>query len=570
MIQEKILDLSNLPLYYIKLLNEISGGIQDEYNSLIEGLLINKDNFEFILHPLLRRNPYHSNLFIHCCYLSFIKKLIVDNSLPEILIVPDYSLKLIIDNYIKDNSVNLKTVLPSNYKSKKSILKYKSLIRNILISIIYFVNKNSKRKKKISHINKPLTLIDSFFIASMFRSGSFVDRYYNGLQSVLSESEKEHVYFVPTILGDIFNEIGFRNAIRISSKSSEKFLFVFDHLNLIDYAWALLSLFRARKVHFTNVTFQGFNLSSYLNLEYRIGIFDTTTFTSLLNYRLIRRLKLNGINIRHFIDWFENQPIDKVYSKAMRKYYPNSSVFGYAGYYVSMKYNFFIIPTEFEIASQTIPDQIFVVGPIAINAFIKIHNVIPINTAPAFRFINNSTQLSAKKNISNIVLVCLPIDHESAKSILILIELIATQTSKLGINYIIQFHPSLDKTLLKEILDRLKFDNISTTNLSFRDAISYSAPKIVITNTSSTSVESLSLGIFVIIVGSTVGLTQNPIPDSLDKSIWSLVFTQEDIIESLKNFISSSNFPTTINKSDFFEPLTRHGVLKLLNLNNSN
>jgi len=94
---------------------------------------------------------------------------------------------------------------------------------------------------------------------------------------------------------------------------------------------------------------------------------------------------------------------------------------------------------------------------------------------------------------------------------------------------------------------------------------------LIIGNTSSALLEAAAMGIPVIIIGSLHGITNNPMPESLPQDIWRLAFTKEEILTSLRSFMSCSSedkhrFVETGRaiREGYFTPITRASVLKLL------
>ena len=92
-------------------------------------------------------------------------------------------------------------------------------------------------------------------------------------------------------------------------------------------------------------------------------------------------------------------------------------------------------------------------------------------------------------------------------------------------------------------------------------------------NTSSTCLESLALGIPVVIIGSQSGLTQNPIPENVNKDIWRICYTPEELSDAISHFLNISDEERDILKKIgeeiremYFEPVTREGVRKFLRL----
>jgi len=96
----------------------------------------------------------------------------------------------------------------------------------------------------------------------------------------------------------------------------------------------------------------------------------------------------------------------------------------------------------------------------------------------------------------------------------------------------------------------------------------------VVSNSSSTCVESLNYGIPVIIAGSKNGITQNPIPDSIPKYIWELCYSVDEFNFAIKRLLSTMDKNRVMKYNEiakdiqkkYFEPVTKKGVMKFLQI----
>lgn len=562
-----ILDISNLSLKNIKILNHISNNIKKDFNALTEELLNSTDkSIYWLVNSTTSRNPYWSNIYLNICYLVLIKQLLKENSAIEKVIVPNSELKKVLIDYLKRNRISIKVI--SNQSLKKNIKNKMRPFYNFLVSIYRFIlmwMSRDKRRKESIPIDHQITLIDTFFVSSMFKNGKYSDRYYNGLPEYLTNDEKKRIYFVPLILV----KTGVKKIIRIAEKSSENFLFKEDYLKLNDYFFALVSPFKIRRINFNKFKFKDFNIGPILQSDFRCHIF--TSAFSVLNYRFFRRLKENKIKLRLVIDWFENQPIDHGFNKGVKDFYPETYSIGYQGGIISTDYNFYMQPTKYEIENGIIPDEIAVVGNGLKKQIKRFYSKLNVITAPAFRFksVWDLTEIQ-KINNKKIVLVALPIAMKESIEILELV----INTVKMGkyddVEFQIKPHPVLDTNKLKSKFGNLP-NNFKFVDGNFKDCVVKA--KIMIGNTSSTCLETLAIGIPVVIIGSQSGLTQNPIPENVSKDIWRICYTPEELSDAISYFLNISNEERdNLGKigeeirSLYFEPVTRESVRKFLKI----
>ncbi len=563
----EILDISNLSLENVKILNYISNNIKRDFNALSEELINSTDkSIDWLVNSTTSRNPYWSDIYLNICYLALIKQLLRENKAIEKVIVPNSELKKVLIDYLKRNKINIKVVSSQSLKKniKNKIRPFYNFMENIYRFILMWVSRDKRRKESIPTDHK-ITLIDTFFLSSMFKNGKYSDRYYNGVLEYLTDDEKKRVYFVPLILV----KTGFKKIMRIAEKSDENFLFKEDYLKLSDYFFALVSPFRIRRINFSKFKFKEFNIGPILQRDFRRHIFASAL--SILNYRFFRRLKENKVKLRLFVNWFENQPIDHGFNKGIKDFYPETHSIGYQGYIISTDFNFYVQPTKYETENGIIPKAIAVVGDGLKKQIKRFDSTLNVITAPAFRFksVWDLTEIQ-KINNKKIILVALPIAMKESIDILELVVSVVKMGEHDDIKFQIKAHPVLDVNKLKSKFGNLP-NNFEFIEGNFKDCVAKA--KIMIGNTSSTCLETLAIGIPVIIIGSQSGLTQNPIPENVNKDIWTICYTPEELSDAISHFLNISNEERDNLKkigeeirAMYFEPVTREGVRKFLRL----
>jgi hypothetical protein len=141
------------------------------------------------------------------------------------------------------------------------------------------------------------------------------------------------------------------------------------------------------------------------------------------------------------------------------------------------------------------------------------------------------------------------------------------------IKYYIKSHPSISINKIMELCDFKFPENFIIANEKIDYYFQFC--KIMISNTSSACVEAIVWGIPVIIIGSTNSLTQNPIPNDINKDIWRVCYTYKELKEAIQEFsnfneeklIYFKNIGNTV-KINYFEPVTEQGVKKFLHIDN--
>ena len=403
----------------------------------------------------------------------------------------------------------------------------------------------------------------------MFVNNGFKDKYYGRLLDFFTKKEKESIYYLPHIV-----EVDKLSFFRSKSKiKGINVIFKHDYLKISDYFFALTMPFRLKFDE--NISFKGINIQDLLIKDFKDNLFNSSSFYGLLNYRFVMRLKnYFPTNIELFINWFENQLIDRGLNKGFNDYFINLDTKGYQGFIVSLDYNTFLCPTKLEMSLGVLPSEIYACGRGLKNSLKRFNENLIVNSAPAFRFEhlwNNKSNLRTDSELENSVLVILPfIYSESVKIINKIHEIINDKRLK-NLKYLLKLHPDLNKDELLSLIDPLP-KNIKFEDRGIQDSLKDSI--LIIGNTSTACNEAIALGIPAIILGDSIGLTQNPIPLMTDKILWKLVFGKKELLSAIIYFISinKSDKEKFINSSlhiklNYFEPLSHNSAREFLNFN---
>jgi hypothetical protein len=563
-----VLDLDNLGSNHLRELDKLSIKIQEEYNSLTCSILEKgNNNIAWLFSNVVSRNNYQSDLFMNCLYLVFVKNEVEKNSQIDTIIVPNKRIKKILELKYRTLTVKKsqnKQLFLENFK-RGTLRPLIDILNNIKMAIRMLTSKSSHRRKGIPN-DKKLILIDTFMIKQSLDNRQFVDRYYTGILDFVDKQMRDRIYFLPTIHGNYNCRI--LDEIRINS--NENILFKCDFINKSDYlkSMYLLTKLRLKKSDFI---FYDFNVTKLIETEHQRNRFNSSAFEALLNFFSIRNINKEGVKVKTFINWFENQPIDKGLIKGFRFFSPRVKIIGYQGFIASMDYNFHLSPTEFEIQNGVIPDEIVVIGRKLLNGVQKFSSEINAVVGPAFRFIIPEKTIITNHSDSKCIMLVLPIGIKDS------LQLIRTVLE--GIQYLnepnlvlnIKPHPSDEATIFKQLLagyDSRKY-KIITDN--FSDSLKNI--KLVLGSSTTTLMESVINAIPVLIIYNQYGLTQNPIPKDINGKIWKACFSKEDIafqtnyylnipVKEKKEFVKIANQI----RLDYFEKPTVSNVHEFLSI----
>ncbi len=551
-----IIDLNNLTIEQNILFDRIFNSTKREYLKLIDDIYLKSDkSIYFILSSATSRDIYLNNTLIKLTQISFIKHCLQKNNLRKIIIY-DKHIKKIVSSLIRVSEGDTKLLCKYNYFDIfLDIIKgLISFLNNFKTIYLFYKSKSSKRLNSISNV-KDIILINTMFIPSMFKNNNYNDRYYPKLFELAKNKDK--IYFYPMSL----LEIKLTKSLRICQKDSKNFIYCFDLLKLFDYFHALFSSFCLFKYKINNIYFNEIDVSKIINYEIMKNIFNQTLFQPMLNYLFVMRLREKNIDVKLFIDWFENQQLSRGFNISKSKYFPHSKSIGYQGWIVSDNFYYFHKPSKFELMIGSIPDKIAVIGKGLVQSFSK-YSDISVITAPAFRYhhlYDNKIEEFKGKSI----LISLPISVRVANYLLkfcassFLLEYFE--------NVVVNYHPALNIKLLKNTAQ------FAFTDKKFNEIIKKSG--IVISNLSGVGMESLALGVPVIVINGGSSINQNPIPMNIERKIWDECDNQRDFKKIFQKLYIEKNRNEQIKiaevvREDYFEPVNEVSVNRFLDSSN--
>jgi hypothetical protein len=243
----------------------------------------------------------------------------------------------------------------------------------------------------------------------------------------------------------------------------------------------------------------------------------------------------------------------------MNKYYPNANIHAYIGFLIYCSNFIGPYPTSVEQKAQVLPKIFFIPGEIYFNTFKLFNSNLNAELAPAFRFsyINN---IKIKEGIFNNILVCL--DGVALKDDLKVIEIIyVLKRNLVNVNFTIKPHPCINLKLINKYLDPKYSESLNFTESEFSESISKT--NILISNgVTSVCIETLLLGIPVIILAKNNGFTYSPIINF--GKLLSVCYTVDEIQSSIKNYLNLESNIDGINIEKYIQPFDKRMIKRLL------
>jgi len=557
-------------------LNEVAAEIRHDFNSLVESVgREHENNIDWIVSSIASRNKYLSPLFLRCCYLALIKRIIESDQDIGQVRLSDRALSKVFRAYFKENGIGISVVCTESIfaRIKRILTPFYHFAVALVLLFLRFIGRSRAGKTK-TQLSEPITLLDTFVIkSSIGESGSiykgkYKDRYYTGLLENIGEKDKRTIFYYPVL-------IGFRNPLegfRLIRNSKDRFIIPDDFLNISDYLFILLYPIRILSLKIPGTSFLGFDVTPILLQERMCTCCNSSSLGGLHNYRFAFRVSQENVQVRLLVDWHENQVIDRGMIAGFRRFHPKTPIIGYQGYIISKNLHLYIYPTPQEYRSQAVPHKIGVIGKGLLSDIQEFCDDFEAVVAPAFRF---NKVWEKRKNMPDpnmfSILVALPIGLKGSANIL---RLLVSILGNLGNNYFmfwIKPHPSVMPEQIRGLLDGKFPDVFHIKTGDFNKHIE--GANLLIGNASSTCLEALAKGVPVIIIGDSNGIIENPIPEGIPAVMWRVCSTEDELISAVRFF--QGQCATAFEKyaeigrqikEDYFEPVTVEGCRRFLGI----
>lgn len=532
----KEIDFEDLGILYNAHLNKIAKKYINEYNFFYERICKkNSSNLFWWISSVASRNPHQSSHYLNFCKIKLLSEVIKNNKNLKIIYTSNVSFKKCINLLLIENNKKIKII------SKE---KYQKLF--FLIQFFKFFLKNFKNLllfQLINLLNKKLNKIPSqnIHIFEIFESNNFdgINRYYPNINNYISN--KKNIFFYTDILIDNFKK--YKLKIKKLRANGNNYLIKNNFIKISDlFIYIFKFFFKNKKIIYASTNKYFDELAMY---ELQNNFFSEMTFKSFLSYQAFKRLKIKGLNIKNFIDWWENQPLDKAVSFSIYNLFPDCKIIGNLGY-IPRKNEFQLSPLDIEINLKAAP-SLFLVSGIEVENIIKnFSRNIQCKVVPSLRYLDilkkyhNSTKImepSYEESEINI-LVGLTIYKPESFLILNYIKNFLKNTTK-NVDIFIKCHPA-------NIINVHQYFNFNKKIKIFNNFIFEKNFKFAITGMSTISYELLTFGIPIIICNETNNFNFLPDLDKVNNKFWRISSTQLEFNKSVDTFISRKNL-------DFYE-----------------
>ena len=565
-LKENIINYNTLNGSYLNDYKKIYDSNLNGFSKLIDKIAsYHKTDLSWLSQSILSKNKFLSNIYLEYCRLEVLKKRLRINYLNKVLVNDNVQKQIIKKNFDKNYSIEF-TV--KNKETSTYFIALKNFIFIIRFSFVLFKNKSQKRK--IFFLKKDnITLIENFLYLKKKQTKKYSDRYYGNLLHLTKKIKNISIFFLFQVI-DIER---LKNQISSIEKYKINFITIFDFLNLFDYLKAIINVNHIRKLKNTKISYKNFDLSYLFNEEYKKTFNDINTYHSILQFLFFKRLKkeIKHNKIKHIVDWYENQSMDKGFNLGLNLFFPKVHTIGYQPFAVDYNYYCHLLPSKGEIKNKLTPNKIAFLGKkvksFAIKKFkLKKSKVI---IGPSLRFDNifNEKNIIRRDTKIKNILLALPVTFNDSVDIICLVNSYIEKYKNHNYKFYINYHPLLNFEKIKNKYNFIK-KNFTITTKSFTE--NYQKFDCVVSNSSSLCFESLAQGIPVVIVKSNSRITHNPIAHVKHGS-WKPAQNLKQFVEALKYLLSKKNKKSLnkiskIVKKDYFSSNNEINLNKLLGI----
>ena len=339
-----------------------------------------RDSLDWWVSGISSRNCFTSPIFFNLLCVTLLKEMIEGDDLSGVTTDSSF-LFVIIKRLINETGSDV--VVRLSIDHVRALISAVKFFAVLVLSLPKFVMDKllAGNEKNKPELKRDIVLVSCFANDDVwFERG---DRYFPGFDGLLNEEEMRDVYFLPRVYVERKSR-GLRRLNQYFRSGTRKVLILEDYVRISDCIYAWLHWYRVLRYKKPILFWDGIDVTP---LFYKEVLSHSSLYggmRSVLYYRFVYRLYKNGVGIKTFLNFFENQIVDKALHKGINDFYPMSNNVGYEGYSPVTKY-YCSFPVENEKKSGVLPSKLALPGEgHKLNVCQYIEN-IDVVIAPHFR-----------------------------------------------------------------------------------------------------------------------------------------------------------------------------------------
>jgi len=484
----------------------------------------------------LSKNPFESHLFLHLIWLVVIDQAIKEGKCNDLVVVTrshGLSLALVelcrirgceykrygkISSFFRQCRHNLTAL--AKWLGKLLLLSYRAIITKLIFTNI-FVNKRLA--------NLELLLEVYIHDGDISSDGNCKDRYFPGLMAYYQSQGIKAGYF------PLLHHIPFMRLWSTYSamKRSQTPFVPFDaFVSFRDIMCAALGSLRHALTYRLQhpLAFQGVPVNHLVQTENFIAGLRSVIPFALKSAP--RHMAAAGIKPKWFIDWFENQTLDKGVVLGLKEGLPECRVIA-VRQYAPMSNFLSLFSSSGEVKADVAPAENWGCGEALNPIFSHFDTVGKYSAVPALRYAY-LYQLSPATDASNALLVLLTHSVGESMGILDCVAPLCREDGAGISRFVVKTHPDMNLALFRQKAEQrfpaLGMNAVEWTDRQLGELLP--TTKVVVTSGSSTAVEAVCRGVPVVLIGRKAGLNFNPL-EGVDSRMWCFAYNSENISEAL-------------------------------------
>ncbi|OGX06210.1 MAG: hypothetical protein A2Z88_06280 [Omnitrophica WOR_2 bacterium GWA2_47_8] len=479
------------------------------------------------------KNPYSSDLFLNVVYFFVLKNFIDAGKKIDLVVVDSSAL-----------ARSLREAFPADIRlspyqgilalrqamglSLRSVGRYGKSAYGFFRKRLWMAVVLKNRAQKILKAS-PNNIFIRNYVTGIYseKADDISERhFFPGLNEFLKENNYQPVYLPFTVNVPCYKKL-FQNVL----KSKKIIIFPEEFLKAKDYWAALFAPFKALSCKLKTLPFGQYNFDALIKEDYYSNITEYAYLYAGLLSSFGRRLKEAGCALTGFINWAENQAMEKGLLSGLKEHFPGFKLIAAQPFLVPPNHLSFSMTKQDKILNLT-PEKVLVTGPIRKESAAKYVPGLNVEYSPPFRY-NNIFEFKDSSNTSNNIVILF--GYSLSNAVYTLRTLIKFLDQLKGFDQVfLKVHPmgyfdaqKLKASFGQPLPENFKFVEDDVEKLAGQVSLG-------ICGATGASMELVAKGIPVVCIAERYWLTMNYLVYREDPDLWELCFSEEEIISAVK------------------------------------
>lgn len=493
----------------------------------------------------LSKNPFESHLFLHLVWLVVIDRITKYEKNALIIVTESQGLALALTELCRIRGWECKrygkinSILRHWYRNFMALAKWFGkfllLCYRVAVAKRIFTDEYVATRLAAAELLLETYILDG----DLAKDGSYKDRYFPGLMAYYQAQGVNACYFPH------FYRIPFRRIRQtyVAMKRSQTTFAPFEAF-ITFYDLALSACLSMRHALFSRLqaplAFQGIPVSPLVYAErFTSGLRGIVPFVL---ERAPRRMAKAGVRPKWFIDWFENQTLDKGVVLGFSKDLPDCHTIA-VRQYVPLSNLLSLHSSSGEISAGVAPNENWVCGE-ALKPIISHYDSLGIySVVPALRYSHLHLPYPVTGKCETLLVLLTHSLEESMTILDCVMPLYSDEQAGIS-RFVVKTHPTMSLALFQQKV-KLRFPTLETNIVEWTEGkLSELLPtaKVVVTSGSSAALEAICRGVPVALIGRRAGLNCNPLI-WVEPKMWAIAYTSSDLKKVITQQLSEEQLP---------------------------